>query len=169
MATPWGLAFFKAKSKSKAYFHGGLSPQELIVPALVLTPLPIEKKPGEDIVWSMDHGSRKLTTRFFSVNISAKTSHSLSSVKPRRIRLELREHDACISKAISASYGFEDATGEIQMKNSEKEPWTMEPNTITLQIIEDPSEKMVRLHLIDALKDIELASPKSIDVSMQKY
>jgi len=169
MATPWGLACFRAKSKSKAYFHGGLSPQELIIPVLTLTPIVAEKKSGEDIIWSMDYGGRKLTTRYFSVNISAKAGHSLSSIKPHRIRLELREQDACISKAISASYGFEDATLEIQMKNAEREPWTMEPNTITLQITKDPSEKKVSLHLLDALTDIELAPAKTIDVSMLQY
>ena len=169
MATPWGLACFRAKSKSKAYFHGGLSPQELIIPVLTLTPIAAEKKSGEDIIWSMDYGGRKLTTRYFSVNISAKAGHSLSSIKPQRIRLELREQGACISKTISASYGFEDATGEIQMKNAEKEPWTMEPNTITLQITKDPSEKKVSLHLQGALTEIELAPPKTIDVSMLKY
>jgi hypothetical protein len=169
MATPWGLACFRAKSKSKAYFHGGLSPQELIIPVLTLTPIAAEKKSGEDVVWSMDYGGRKLTTRYFSVNISAKAGHSLSSIKPHRIRLELREQDACISKAISASYGFEDATLEIQMKNAEKEPWTMEPNTITLQITKDISEKKVSLHLLDALTDIELAPAKTIDVSMLQY
>ncbi|MBN1236629.1 MAG: PglZ domain-containing protein [Methanotrichaceae archaeon] len=169
MATPWGLACFRAKSKSKAYFHGGLSPQELIIPVLTLMPMAIEKKSSGDIIWSVDYGGRNLSTRFFSVNISAKTGHSLSCIEPYRIRLELREHGVCISKAISASYGFEDATGEIQMKNEEKEPWTMEPNTITLQITKDPSEKKVSLHLLDALKDLELATAKSIDVSIQKY
>lgn len=169
MATPWGLACFRAKSKSKAYFHGGLSPQELIIPVLTLIPISAEKKSGEGVIWSIDYGERKLTTRYFSVNLSAKASHSLSSIKPHRIRLELRENDVCISKAISASYGFEDATLEIQMKNAEKEPWTMEPNTITLQITRDLSEKKVSLHLLDALTEIELAPPKTIDVSMLKY
>lgn len=169
IATPWGLACFRAKSKSKAYFHGGLSPQELIIPVLTLTPIAAEKKSGEDIIWIMDYGGRKLTTRYFSVNISAKASHSLSSITPHRIRLELREHADCISKPISASYGFEDATGEIQMRNVEKEPWTLEPNTVTLQITKELSEKKVTLHLLDALTEIELAPPKTIDVSMLKY
>ena len=103
------------------------------------------------------------------MNISAKASHSLSSITPHRIRLELREQGACISKSISASYGFEDATGEIQMKNAEKELWTLEPNTITLQITRDLSLKKVSLHLLDALTEIELAPPKTIDVSMLQY
>jgi hypothetical protein len=55
------------------------------------------------------------------------------------------------------------------MKNVEKEPWTLEPNTITIQITRDLSEKKVSLHLLDALTEIELAPPKTIDVSMLQY
>ena len=36
MATPWTFAVFKSKGGGRAYFHGGLSPQELIVPVVVL-------------------------------------------------------------------------------------------------------------------------------------
>ncbi|MBI3467833.1 MAG: PglZ domain-containing protein, partial [Planctomycetes bacterium] len=38
VAMPWTLACFKSKGGARAYFHGGLSPQELIVPVVVLTP-----------------------------------------------------------------------------------------------------------------------------------
>ena len=34
IATPWTFACFKAKGGARAYFHGGLSPQELIVPVV---------------------------------------------------------------------------------------------------------------------------------------
>ena len=37
IATPWTFAVFKSKGGGRAYFHGGLSPQELIVPVVVLT------------------------------------------------------------------------------------------------------------------------------------
>src|SRR3972149_696557 len=37
IATPWTFACFKSKGGARAYFHGGLSPQELIVPVVVLT------------------------------------------------------------------------------------------------------------------------------------
>ncbi len=38
LATPWTFACFKSKGGARAYFHGGLSPQELIVPVVVMTP-----------------------------------------------------------------------------------------------------------------------------------
>jgi len=34
IATPWTFAVFKSKGGGRAYFHGGLSPQELIVPVV---------------------------------------------------------------------------------------------------------------------------------------
>jgi hypothetical protein len=36
IATPWTFAVFKSKGGGRAYFHGGLSPQELIVPVVVM-------------------------------------------------------------------------------------------------------------------------------------
>ena len=38
IATPWTFACFKSKGGARAYFHGGLSPQELIIPVVVMTP-----------------------------------------------------------------------------------------------------------------------------------
>src|SRR5664279_4650212 len=36
IATPWTFAVFRSKGGGRAYFHGGLSPQELIVPVVVM-------------------------------------------------------------------------------------------------------------------------------------
>ena len=38
LATPWTFACFKCKGGARAYFHGGLSPQELLVPVMILSP-----------------------------------------------------------------------------------------------------------------------------------
>ncbi len=37
LATPWTFACFKSKGGARAYFHGGLSPQELIIPVMTMT------------------------------------------------------------------------------------------------------------------------------------
>src|SRR5207248_2938553 len=36
IAAPWGFACFKVQGGASAYFHGGLSPQELIVPVVTI-------------------------------------------------------------------------------------------------------------------------------------
>jgi hypothetical protein len=38
LATPYTFACFRSKGGARAYFHGGLSPQELIIPVVVMTP-----------------------------------------------------------------------------------------------------------------------------------
>src|SRR5262249_41113199 len=38
VATPWGFACFRSKGGARAYFHGGLSPQELIIPVVTMRP-----------------------------------------------------------------------------------------------------------------------------------
>lgn len=38
IAVPWGLGAFKVPGGASAYFHGGMSPQELAIPVLVLAP-----------------------------------------------------------------------------------------------------------------------------------
>jgi hypothetical protein len=166
LATPWSFACFNAKSRSMSYFHGGLSPQELIIPVLTLIPKGEKKKAGGNIAWSLDYGGRKLTTRYFSVNVSGKEKQSISDSEPPKIKLEIRDGGTCISKAVSASYGFEDATGVVQMK---KANWAIEPNTITLSIVKDPSKKIVSLHLLDAATDVELAPSKEIEVAILQY
>jgi hypothetical protein len=71
IATPWTFAYFKAKGGARAYFHGGLSPQELIVPVAVLVPtMQALAGPPKGIDWKLVPGSEKLTTRFFSVQVS---------------------------------------------------------------------------------------------------
>jgi hypothetical protein len=168
IAAPWNFACFKAKGGLKAYFHGGLSPQEMVIPVITLVPKlqPIEEV--KDIIWSLDYGGRKITTRFFAVKISGRNKGP-SAVLPPRVRVELREGKNCISKPVVASYGFEDGTGDVQLKTAEKDTWSIEPNTITLMITKDPSQKELKVYVLNATTDEELASSKEIEVSMMPY
>ncbi|MBA3726735.1 MAG: PglZ domain-containing protein, partial [Armatimonadetes bacterium] len=52
IATPWTFACFKSKGGARAYFHGGLSPQELIVSAVVLTSRVKIGAPTTQIEWT---------------------------------------------------------------------------------------------------------------------
>lgn len=42
IATPWGFGAFKSPGGAKAFFHGGLSLQELVIPVLTLTPRKVQ-------------------------------------------------------------------------------------------------------------------------------
>ncbi|MAX38819.1 MAG: hypothetical protein CME33_19860 [Gimesia sp.] len=167
IATPWTFAVFKSKGGGRAYFHGGLSPQELIVPVVVLhsTAKPSVQTTG--IQWTLTPGTAKLTTRFFSVQIAGSQSESsLFGFEPPKIRIELRASKKCVSLPVSASYGFEDATGEVNLKISEEDNKRIEPNTVTVMLSEEISQKTVGVYLLDATTGVELAAPLTVDVAI---
>ena len=167
IATPWTFAVFKSKGGGRAYFHGGLSPQELIVPVVVLhsTAKPSVQTTG--IHWTLTPVTSKLTTRLFSVQIAANQSQSsLFGFEPPKVRIELRANKKCVSIPVSASYGFEDATGEVKLTIAEEDNKRIEPNTVTLMLSEEISQKTVGVYLLDATTGIELAAPLTIDVAI---
>lgn len=165
IATPWTFAVFKSKGGGRAYFHGGLSPQELIVPVVVMhsTVKPMGATPG--IRWTLTPGTAKLTTRFFSVQIAGSQSESsLFGFEPPKVRIELRANKKCVSIPVSASYGFEDATGEVKLRIAESDNKRIEPNTVTVMLSEEISQKTLGVYLLDAITGAELATPLTVDV-----
>ncbi len=168
IATPWTFACFKSKGGARAYFHGGLSPQELIIPVVVMTPKTAAMSgPPTGIQWKLTPGSAKLTTRFFSVQITGGQSQaSLFGFEPPKVRIEIRAHKRCVSLPVSASYGFEDATGEVTLKLAASDPKKLEPNTITVMLTEELTQKTVGIYLLDATTGAELASLDKIEVAI---
>lgn len=167
IATPWSFACFKSKGGARAYFHGGLSPQELIVPLILLTSRVKTGAATIGIQWTLVPGTAKLTTRFFSVQVGGTQSQaSIFGFQPPKVRVELRANKKCVSTPVSASYGFEDATGEVSLKASAQEPKRIEPNTVTLMIVEDVSQKTVGIVLVDAATGAELQKHDGIEVAI---
>jgi ribosomal protein L15 len=168
IATPWTFAVFKVKGGGRAYFHGGLSPQELIVPVVVLHSLAKASAPSAGIQWTLKSGTSKLTTRFFSVQITGEQSN-LFEIEPPKVRIELRANKKPISIPVSASYGFEDATGEVKLKTAENDNKRIEPNTVTVKLLvpEEITQKTVEVHLIDATTGKDLMDgPLMVDVAI---
>jgi hypothetical protein len=167
IATPWTFACFKAKGGGRAYFHGGLSPQELIVPVVVMKSTAKPSAPTTGIQWTLTPGTAKLTTRFFSVQIAASQSESsLFGFEPPKVRIELRANKKCVSIPVSASYGFEDATGEVKLRIAETDNKRIEPNTVTVMLSEEIAQKTVGVYLLDATTGAELAAPLTVDVAI---
>jgi hypothetical protein len=167
IATPWTFACFKSKGGGRAYFHGGLSPQELIVPVVVMHVAVKSVVPTTGIQWTLTPGTAKLTTRFFSVQIAGNESESfLFGFQPPKVRIELRANKKCVSLPVSASYGFEDATGEVKLKIAENDNKRIEPNTVTVMLSEEISQKTVGVYLLDATTGVELADPLTVDVAI---
>ena len=167
IATPWTFAVFKAKGGGRAYFHGGLSPQELIVPVVVLHSTAKPSIPTSGIQWTLTPGTAKLTTRFFSVQITGtQREASLFGFEPPKVRIELRTNKKCVSVPVSASYGFEDATGEVKLKIAESDNKRIEPNTVTLMLSEEIAQKTIGVYLLDATTGVELAAPLTVEVAI---
>lgn len=167
IATPWNFSCFKVKGGTEAYFHGGLSPQELIVPVVTLTP---KQKVNlgliSEIAWNLEPGSQKISTRFFSVPIKGMAT-SLFELVPPKVRVEVRVKRECISRPVSASYDFEEATGDVQLKLDRDNPKAIEPDTITLMITQDqPAKTVASVHLLDAVTGAELARIAKIEMAI---
>jgi len=155
LATPWGFACFKSPGGAAAYFHGGLSPQELIIPVAVLTARPAGLSAREDdFTWRIEPGSKAVSTRFFSATVSGVASSMLDVAAPR-VRLELRDSDqantTAITTMVSATYGFDEATGNVQLRyEQESAERRLEPDRVTLLLVTDQVGASVRLVLLDA-------------------
>jgi len=167
LATPWTLACFKSKGGARAYFHGGLSPQELIIPVVVMTPTArASSGPPTGIQWTLTTGSKKLSTRFFSVQVSGQSS-GLFSLEPPKVRVEIRAKGKCVSVPVSASYGFEQATGDVQLRPAATDARQIEPDTVTLMVdVDQVGQKTVSVSLLDATSGAELANLDKIEVTV---
>lgn len=180
IALPRGFAGFKVPGGASAYFHGGLSPQETIVPvATVTAPGRPTRAAESEIVWQLRAGSKKITTRFFSVEVSGIVA-ALWDVAPPRVRLEMRGLPGSVATPVSASYGFDDATGDVQLRLiRDGDARAVEPNTVALMLtgdidqdIDDSSGKQpsktpsVVVRLVDAGSGNELARLDPIEVAL---
>jgi len=168
IATPYTFACFKAKGGARAYFHGGLSPQELIIPVVTMSPTAQAKAgPPTGIDWALKSGTPKLTTRFFSLQIAAQqASDSLFGIEAPKVRVEIRAKGKCVSRPVSASYGFEDGTGEVQLRVKEDDPKKIDPNTVAVMLVEEITQKTVSVVILDASSGVELATLEKIEVAI---
>ena len=96
----------------------------------------------------------------------AGSQSSLFGFEPPKVRIELRANKKCVSLPVSASYGFEDATGEVKLKIAENDNKRIEPNTVTVMLSEEISQKTVGVYLLDATTGAELAAPLTVDVAI---
>jgi hypothetical protein len=165
IAVPWNFACFKVKGGAEAYFHGGMSPQELIIPVVTVTPKKDVSGTPSEITWTLSMGSQKISTRLCSVQISGRAS-GLFELIPPKVRLEVRSGQRCISFPVSASYGLEEATFDVQLRPDENDTNAIEPDTIALAITEPMQKATVSIHLLDALSGTEYARLERVDIDI---
>ena len=165
-AVPKGFGVFEVRGGNKAYFHGGLSPQEIIIPVVSLKPKEKAMDAGPTkFSWELVPGSKKITTRFLSVTIKAKAGGF--GLSPPQVKVEIRDgDDKKVTESVSASYGFIEATKEMKLNLEEKGGVEIEPNTVTLQLTDDSVSGRVCIYLLDATTGTTLQKLKDIEVSL---
>jgi hypothetical protein len=166
MAVPWNLAAFRTAGPT-AYFHGGLSPQEILLPVIVVTPIAAALAKGaKKLTWEVSLGSTKVTTRFLSVRIQARSQGLFAESWPV-VRVEVRVGGEVCAIPVSGSYGFQESTGAVALRSLEAEPTATEVNTVALMLTSKaPSRGTVTIHLVDAATNVELKKLENVEVSL---
>jgi len=169
VAVPWGFGVFKAKGSAGAYFHGGMSPQELIIPLLELSSKGKQEQLPSIVKWDIIPLKETIITRVFTVKILG-TSSSFDFIPPK-IRLEMRDSkdekgSPSIAEPFDASYGFDDETKEIQLKTRIGDDLNIEVNEIRLVLIREPKSKSVDIQMIDTSTGVNIKIIKNIRVNL---
>jgi hypothetical protein len=165
MALPWALAGFKVAGAPAAYFHGGASPQELLVPVWTVARKPAAPAVSGGVAWRLTLGSAAVSTRFLSVQIDG-TLTGLFGARAPLVQVEVRDGRAVLSRPVAAAYGFEEATGFVQVAIEEvEEKSAVRPNTITLMLEKLPSGQQVEIVALDVATGQPLA--RLVDVAVR--
>ena len=168
VAVPRGLGGFKAPGGSVAYFHGGMSPQEISIPVISLSPAraAVESTAPTDVEWEIKLGSAKIATRIISVRVGGRSVSLLDPALPR-VRVEVRSGGAVISEPLMAAYDYSEASRDFGM--NPREGGELEENTLTMQIEPEKSPQaggMASVHLLDATTGMELARLDDVEMDI---
>jgi len=156
LAFPRSFACFQAKGGSEAYFHGGVSLQEMVIPVIVLRKeekLEYETKgPGVKISLARP----QISTRFLSVTLTY-SGDVLFPPEKIRVKLTIMSGKKEVGSAVMSAYGFEEGTKEIVLEKDVE-------NAVTCMLTAVEGMKEVSIHVIDAVSQVELARLEKIPV-----
>lgn len=156
-AFPRGLGTFKVKGGAGAYFHGGASPQEQLIPVARLTrKAAAPKSVAARVV--IGFAKNAITNRFFSVTLTLESDDMFAPEK-RQVRLELMSGKDVIGHPAMASYGFEEGTREITLEPGK-------PNSATLMLTASSFPPTASLRVIDSKNESILASMADIPLNL---
>ncbi len=150
-----------------AYFHGGLSPQEILLPVVVVTPKTVgSSKALRKLAWNLALGSARVTTRFLSVRMQAHSEGLFAEAWPT-VRVEVRAAGEVCAIPVSGSYGFQESTGSVALRSSDGDSATTEANTVALMLTDKaPTRGIVSIHVVDAATGVELKKIENVEVSI---
>ena len=156
-AFPRGLGTFKVKGGAGAYFHGGASPQEQVIPVACLTRKAAAPKSSAARV-VIGFVKNAITNRFFSVTLTLESDEMFAPEK-RQVRLEVLNGKDAIGHPAMASYGFEEGTREITLEPGQ-------PNSTTLMLTASTFPPTVTLRVIDSKNESVLATLADLPLNL---
>src|SRR5207244_4454490 len=121
--------------------------QEMVIPVAVIEATSEAPAAASPAVIRLVMEKPRITTRFFSVSVTY--IKGLFGTGEKRVRLVVRANKKEIGTAVAAAYGFEESTQEIVLKQDQV-------NAITLKLMEETDAKMVSVHVLDAVTQVEL-------------
>ena len=150
---PRGIAVFKTTGSENDYFHGGLSLQEMVIPAISIQmkPSPKQKKISKE-EFVINLAKESITNRIFTITVQYKAEELLfaeMSVDKRKVRINVVKDKEQIGQAVASEYGFDEATNEIILERNKK-------NVITIILNENVTEGNISILLIDSRTELEL-------------
>jgi hypothetical protein len=157
-AFPRGLGTFKVKGGAGAYFHGGASLQEQVIPVLHLSRKAAVSEKSGSCRWTIAFAKKAITNRFFSVTVSME-SEEIFAPEPKAVRLEIVSGKEVIGHAAMASYGFEESTREILIESGK-------PNAVTMMISGGKIPEHVDLRVIDSKSENQLATLMKLPINL---
>ena len=112
VAVPWSTGCFATSGATGEYFHGGGSPQELVVPVLVVESTFTSAVPIGTGSWTLTPSRPKLSSLVATIIVGGEAD-GLFTDPVRRVRIEVRDGRKVIGRPTAAAYGFDAATGEL--------------------------------------------------------
>jgi hypothetical protein len=166
VAVPWSTGCFTAPGATGGYFHGGASPQELMVPVLALRSTYTGAVSAGAVSWALTPSRPKLSSLLATVIVGGE-AEGLFTDPVRRVRVEVRDGRKSIGRPTAAAYGFDDATGELALEY-DAGTRCFRANTVTVRLDESPKGRKVRVVMLDARTDQELAHAE-LDVALASW
>ena len=157
-AFPKGLGCFKAKGGGRAFFHGGLSLEELLVPVIIINAGEIEKPSAKQNIYEIDIDRSKITSRFFTVKVKYGWSGFFGEEK-YRVRIAVKAGNKEVGKVATAVYGHETGTSEVILEKDKE-------NFVTLMVDEGIKEKDIVVSILDQETGKELAKSEKLELAL---
>jgi hypothetical protein len=151
LIVPRGLAVFRAGG-AKQFFHGGLSPQELVVPVIVIDtePAPAPKQLQVDV--SVAGG--RITTGAFAATVGFSGDLFTSEITVRVVATGAKGSDV-VARVVSGD-GYDPATGSVALRADGPSP------VLTFQVTANlERDTTVEIEVLDARTGVRLGGAEA--------